>query len=143
MDRANPGLEGATPLALEVLCPPIHHVVSLDSGVPRFPQHRGDADVDTGDYALFRKAYGRGVGESFFIACCDYDHSGTIGLSDYQAWLACYRDFVGNPLAGPQPLPLPAPNPTPGPGPTPGAMPVHADQAVAPAVEQSDRRGRR
>ena len=33
--------------------------------------------------------------------CCDYDDGGAVGMADYAAWLACYRDFVGDPLAGP------------------------------------------
>ena len=79
-------------------------------------------EVDGLDYALFRAAFGRSVGQAGYNARCDYDGSGTVGLKDYQAWLGCYREFIGNPLAGPPPLPVPVPTPTPGPG--PGPQPV-------------------
>jgi hypothetical protein len=33
--------------------------------------------------------------------CCDYDDSGAVGMLDYATWLNCYRDYIGNDLAGP------------------------------------------
>ena len=61
-----------------------------------------DGDVDYDDYVIFLAAFGGPVdGNPPQDAECDYDDSGAVGMADYAAWLACYRDFVGDPLAGP------------------------------------------
>jgi hypothetical protein len=61
-----------------------------------------DNDVDYDDYAIFLDAFGGPVdGNPPQDGECDYDQSGAVGLADYAAWLNCYRDFVGNSLAGP------------------------------------------
>jgi hypothetical protein len=61
-----------------------------------------DNDVDYDDYVIFLDAFGGPVdGNPQQDAECDYDDSGAVGMADYAAWLSCYRDFVGNPLAGP------------------------------------------
>jgi len=61
----------------------------------------GDLDVDADDYAIFRAAFGRAVGDPAYVAGADLDGDGRVTLADYQQWLACYRDFVGNPTAKP------------------------------------------
>jgi len=67
----------------------------------------GDADVDYDDYMIFRAAFGGIVdGNPPQDGVCDYDHSGAVGMADYAAWLTCYRDFIGNPLAGPPRAPI-------------------------------------
>ena len=61
-----------------------------------------DQDVDYADYVIFASAMG-GVtdGDPPEDWCCDYSDTGTVNLVDYQMWLMCYRDFIGDPLAGP------------------------------------------
>ena len=55
--------------------------------------------VQDNDFALFLAAFGRSIGEPDYNAGADLDGDGTVTLVDYQQWLQCYRDFVGNPLA--------------------------------------------
>ncbi len=62
----------------------------------------GDGEVDYDDYVIFLSAFGgEADGSPAEDYCCDYDHTGAVGMADYRAWLQCYRDFVGDPLAGP------------------------------------------
>ena len=67
----------------------------------------GDTEVDYDDYVIFLDAFG-GVadGSPPEDYCCDYDDSGAVGMGDYGAWLECYRDFIGNPTAGPPEKPF-------------------------------------
>jgi hypothetical protein len=68
----------------------------------------GDEDVDYYDYVVFLDAFGGETdGTPAEDWCCDYDKSGAVGMTDYAAWLECYRDYVGNPLAGPPQKPKP------------------------------------
>ncbi len=59
----------------------------------------GDLGVDADDYAIFRASFGLADGDALFVAACDYDGDGEITLRDYQAWLMCYREFIGYPQA--------------------------------------------
>jgi hypothetical protein len=59
----------------------------------------GDGDADAVDYHMFRGAFGRNAADPAFNTCADYNGSGAVGLNDFQAWLECYRSFVGDPLA--------------------------------------------
>lgn len=61
----------------------------------------GDQDIDATDYAMFRQSYGRTIGDPQFNPLADFNGDGAVGIVDFQAWLACYRDFIGNPLAPP------------------------------------------
>jgi hypothetical protein len=61
----------------------------------------GDRDVDAADYQAFRRSYGRVSTDPLFNPACDFDHSGAVGLWDFQQWLGCYREFVNDPLAQP------------------------------------------
>jgi len=61
----------------------------------------GDGDADATDYQLFRDTFGRVDSDPAYNGCADYDDSGAVGLADFQTWLGCYRDYIGNPLAGP------------------------------------------
>jgi hypothetical protein len=74
-----------------------------------------DNDVDAADYQIFRGSYGRVAGDPLFNPACDYDNTGAVGLGDYQHWLGCYRDYVGNSLAQP-----------------PGAMPEPVREVTRP-----------
>ncbi|MBN1510426.1 MAG: hypothetical protein JXB13_00285, partial [Phycisphaerae bacterium] len=59
------------------------------------------------DYVIFRSAFGGVVdGNPPQDDECDYDGSGAVGMADYAAWLQCYRDFIGDPLAGPPRAPI-------------------------------------
>ncbi len=61
-----------------------------------------DESVDYDDYLIFLDAFGGIVdGNPPEDGICDYDESGAVGMADYRAWLQCYRDYVGDPLAGP------------------------------------------
>ena len=62
----------------------------------------GDEEVDYDDYVIFLAAFG-GVADGSPLEdyCCDYDSSGAVGMADYAAWLDCYRDYIGEPTAGP------------------------------------------
>lgn len=53
-----------------------------------------DGDVDGTDYALFRAAFGRSLGDPAYDPLADFDGDGTITFVDYQAWLVCYRAYV-------------------------------------------------
>jgi hypothetical protein len=83
-----------------------------------------DADVDHDDYVIFLDAFG-GVTDGVPPQdwCCDYDGSGAVGMLDYAAWLACYRDYVGDPKA-PPPGSSPLRRSTAQPGRTPSPRPV-------------------
>lgn len=61
----------------------------------------GDEDIDATDYQAFRQTFGRSVGDPLFNPACDFDHSGAVGLLDFGQWMACYREYVNNPLAAP------------------------------------------
>lgn len=61
----------------------------------------GDWDVDADDFNAFLHAFGSAVGDSRYIPCTDYNESGVVGMTDYQQWLQCYRDFVGDASAAP------------------------------------------
>ena len=62
----------------------------------------GDAEVDYDDYVIFLDAFGgEADGDPAEDWCCDYDDSGAVGMGDYAAWLECYRDYIGDPTAGP------------------------------------------
>ncbi len=71
-----------------------------------------DKDVDGDDYSLFLAAYGHGTCDADYHVCADFDEDGIVTAVDYQQWLLCYRDFIGNPNA-------PAPAVDGGTGPTP------------------------
>ncbi|MBN2446858.1 MAG: hypothetical protein JXO22_09040 [Phycisphaerae bacterium] len=67
-----------------------------------------DMDVDYDDYVIFLDAFGGLVdGNPPQDAECDYDGSGAVGMLDFNAWLTCYRQFVGDPTAGPPQSPYP------------------------------------
>lgn len=67
----------------------------------------GDSDVDDVDFSRFLLGFGHAYGEAGFVVCADTDRNRTITLVDYQNWLACYRDFIGDPGASaPQPSDL-------------------------------------
>ncbi|MBN2560467.1 MAG: right-handed parallel beta-helix repeat-containing protein [Phycisphaerae bacterium] len=66
----------------------------------------GDAVVDGNDYAIFLSAFGSESYDEAFVRCADHDDDGTVTLVDYQYWLACYRDYVGDPGAPPPGMPL-------------------------------------
>jgi len=70
-------------------------------GVCLFADLDGDNDIDATDYQLFRQSFGRTIGDPQYNPLADFDGSGAVGLSDFQEWLRCYRDFIDNPLAGP------------------------------------------
>lgn len=63
----------------------------------------GDLDlnrnVDGFDFSTFLSAFGSYETEPAYLSCADYDDDGVISLVDYQAWLQCYRAFVGDPSA--------------------------------------------
>jgi uncharacterized repeat protein (TIGR01451 family) len=58
-----------------------------------------DKDVDGDDFDLFALASGRELCDVDFHVCADFDRNDVISHIDYQHWLECYRNFVGNPLA--------------------------------------------
>ncbi len=60
-----------------------------------------DKDVDGDDYDIFVMAFGSTTCDAEYAICADFDEDGVVTHVDYQQWLLCYRDFVGNPLAGP------------------------------------------
>jgi hypothetical protein len=63
-----------------------------------------DDDVDEDDFGRFLAAYGRREGDLLFSACADSDEDDTVGIVDYQSWIQCHRDFIGQPGArAPQP----------------------------------------
>lgn len=62
-----------------------------------------DLDVDGDDFALFLASFGRAVGDLLFNSSADFDSDGFVTLVDFQLWIICYREFVGDPAA-----PLPA-----------------------------------
>ena len=70
-------------------------------GVCLFADLDGDLDIDADDYQAFRQSFGRSVGDPLYNPLCDFDQSGAVGLLDFGQWLACYREFVNNPLAAP------------------------------------------
>ena len=76
-----------------------------DNGIPDSCEQCGDfdsdGDVDGADFSTFLLAFGRTNGQTGFLACADFDHDGAVTLVDYQRWLACYRQFIGNPSAAP------------------------------------------
>jgi hypothetical protein len=61
----------------------------------------GEGQVDDADFATFLAAYGRSQGEPQYNPACDLDGDGTVTIVDYQMWLQCYRDFVGDSSAAP------------------------------------------
>ena len=63
-----------------------------------------DGDVDYDDYVLMLNAVGRGSGEPQYNVCADSDNDGVVTLVDFQEWLQCYRQFIGN-LSAPPPAP--------------------------------------
>ena len=60
-----------------------------------------DKDVDGDDYDIFVTAFGSSACDGDFAVCADFDGDGVVTQVDFQHWLVCYRDFVGNPLAAP------------------------------------------
>jgi hypothetical protein len=60
-----------------------------------------DEKVDYADYVLFRAAIGHPAGYEGASLCADLDHDGVVSLVDWQMWVECYREFVGDPLAQP------------------------------------------
>ncbi len=60
-----------------------------------------DKDVDGDDYDIFVMAFGTTTCDASYSVCADFDEDGVVTHVDYQQWLLCYRDFVGNPLASP------------------------------------------
>ncbi len=58
-----------------------------------------DLAIDDLDCDLLAAAFGRTFGESEYLPRADIDHDGVICLRDYDAWLSCYRDAVGDPSA--------------------------------------------
>lgn len=60
-----------------------------------------DSDIDGDDYLIFLAAFGSSQGDPEYNSDADFDGDGLVSLVDYQSWLACYRDFVGNPAAAP------------------------------------------
>lgn len=54
-----------------------------------------DGDVDLEDYRIFRGHYGKRAGQPGWIPEADYDGDGVGCLHDYQAWLTCYKSYLG------------------------------------------------
>ena len=65
----------------------------------------GDGDVDVDDFFVFRAAFGHSMVEPQFNPACDFDDDRAITLVDYQIWLLAYRQYIGNPTAGPPRVP--------------------------------------
>jgi hypothetical protein len=99
-----------------------------------------DGDVDYDDYVIFRAAFGGPVdGTPPQDAQCDFDSSGAVGMTDYAAWLDCYRDYVGDPQAGPPSNPLVRPKPVQFDGRAiDRTQPVPTKPAVEPTVQSLD-----
>lgn len=58
-----------------------------------------DKDVDGDDFDAFVLAFGKGRCDADYHICADFDEDGLVTQVDYQQWLLCYREYVGNPLA--------------------------------------------
>ncbi|HVP13602.1 MAG TPA: dockerin type I domain-containing protein [Phycisphaerae bacterium] len=65
-----------------------------------------DGAVNYDDYALMRAAMGHSASQPGTDRCADADGDGLITLADFQAWVQCYRQYVGDQFA---PLPTPGP----------------------------------
>jgi predicted amidohydrolase len=63
----------------------------------------GDGDADVDDYWYIHDGLGSCSPQQNYMNhnMADLDGDGCITLVDYQLWLGCYRDFVGNPTAAP------------------------------------------
>jgi len=60
-----------------------------------------DLDVDGDDFTIFLLAFGTTDGDANFESCADFVADTTVNFPDFQVWLNCYRDFIGNPVAQP------------------------------------------
>ncbi len=74
-------------------------------GYQRCGDLNNDNAVDGSDFAIFLAAMGKTVCDAEYHHCADYDQDGVVSLMDYQQWLLCYREFVGDLTAAPPPLP--------------------------------------
>ena len=61
----------------------------------------GDNDCDTDDYSAFLDTYGTCEGSAKYLPEADSDGDDCVTAVDYQYWLMCYRDYVGDPTAMP------------------------------------------
>jgi hypothetical protein len=59
----------------------------------------GEEAIDGSDLSIFVASFGSQLGQPEFVPCADYDDDGAITFVDYQAWLQCYRESVGDPSA--------------------------------------------
>jgi hypothetical protein len=59
--------------------------------------HNGTVDYD--DYVLITAAMGHSASQSEYNRCADADGDGVVTLVDYQVWVQCYRQFVGDAFA--------------------------------------------
>lgn len=50
-----------------------------------------DEDVDVDDYWIVALAFGRCVGEAWYVVAADLDLDGCVTLADYSAWVVCYH----------------------------------------------------
>ncbi|MBN2448240.1 MAG: choice-of-anchor J domain-containing protein, partial [Phycisphaerae bacterium] len=62
-----------------------------DSCTCDFADFDGDGDIDMDDFETFRVAFGTCDGDPGYNVLADVDGSGCVGVTDYQAWIACYR----------------------------------------------------
>ncbi|MCG8409293.1 MAG: hypothetical protein MI923_29160 [Phycisphaerales bacterium] len=103
-----------TPSATVSFCPSSFVEINLnygiledcnDNGIPDECEVCGDLnednDVDGDDFAILLDSFALNSRVVGFETCADYDGDGIVTLVDYQQWLLCYRDFIGNPLAQP------------------------------------------
>jgi hypothetical protein len=61
--------------------------------------------VDGSHYAAFLAALGHAVGDPVYDPLANLDGTGMVTLVDYQMWLECYRNYVGDPNAAAPELP--------------------------------------
>jgi hypothetical protein len=61
----------------------------------------GDGTVGMSDYLAFIDAFGSCTGGVKYNPAADFDADGCVTWVDYQSWLTCYRNFIGNPTAPP------------------------------------------
>lgn len=53
----------------------------------------GDSKVNSVDYAIFRSAFGKQLGQPGYVAAADMDGDGVVSLKDYSKWYACYLKY--------------------------------------------------
>jgi hypothetical protein len=61
----------------------------------------GDGVVGAADYNAFIDAFGSCTGGVKYNPKADFDNDGCVTWVDYQNWLQCYRNYIGNPTAAP------------------------------------------